>query len=197
MSEERKELFGEKKHIPIFPTNVFEFDVNDWEELNKSIEDALSEIKNPSSLPNWSSQNNLHIIEGFSGLRERSLEAVRYVMEFLSFQFKEVSLTSLTAHTVTQADRSPPEVFSNNILSGVYCLKSGGGKVLLNDPRPQAWAIRPNVSEVSVFNTDIFVMELNQGKMIVLPSWVQRFSVFPQGETSENVYLTWTAMIQS
>ena len=115
----------------------------------------------------------------------------------LKYKYENLKVTDVWANVLQPGEMHPPHTHSNNILSGVYCLKSGGGKVLLNDPRPQAWAIRPNVSEVSVFNTDIFVMELNQGKMIVLPSWVQRFSVFPQGETSENVYLTWTAMIQS
>jgi hypothetical protein len=60
----------------------------------------------------------------------------------------------------------------------------------------QAWAIRPNITNVNVFNSDVFVMELHEGKMIVIPSWLQRFMVFPPEETEENVYFTWTAMLQ-
>ena len=184
------------KHIPIFPTNVFELDVEESEDLNDSLFDALQKIKNPSGLPNWSTQNTLHMSEDFEKFKKCALESVRHALDFLSFQYDDVSLTSLTAHTVTEADRSPPEVYSNNVFSGIYCLKAGGGRVILNDPRMQAWAIRPNITNVNVFNSDVFVMELHEGKMIVIPSWLQRFMVFPPEETEENVYFTWTAMLQ-
>ena len=81
-------------------------------------------------------------------------------------------------------------------MSGVYCLKAGGGKIVLNDPRSQAWMVRPNVSEVSVFNSDVFVIDFSEDKMIVIPSWLQRFMVFPE-DTEENIYFTWTAMLKS
>ncbi len=196
MENKSEEISKDPRHIPIFPTNVFEFDVEESEDLNNSLSEAMLKIKNPSELPNWSTQNSLHLSEDFKEFKERAIKSVEYTLNFLSFQYDEIILTSLTAHTVTKADRSPPEVYSNNILSGIYCLKAGGGKVILSDPRLQAWAIRPNITSVNVFNSDVFVMELNEGKMIVIPSWLQRFMAFPQGETEENVYFTWTAMLK-
>tara|TARA_B100000959_G_scaffold259744_1_gene295599 strand:+ start:1700 stop:2362 length:663 start_codon:yes stop_codon:yes gene_type:complete len=192
-----KTAFEGSKHLPTFPTNVFEFGVKDAEDLKESLMEGISKIENPSDLPNWSSTNTLQLSGDFKELEDNILKAAEEVFGFLNYSFNELLITTLSAHTVTQADRSPPETYSNNILSGVYCLKAGGGKVVLTDPRPQAWNIRPSISEVGIFNSDVFLLEMIEGKMLVLPAWLQRFMVFPQEETTENIYFTWTVMLKS
>ena len=195
-SLEANASYDAPRHLPVFPTSVFEFTVKESEELNKSLSEAMTKVDNPSGVPNWSTQNNLHMSGDFDSLESYILKSAGQVLDFLTFQYKELAVTSLTANTVTKPDRSPPQTFSNNVLSGVYCLKAGGGKIVLNDPRSQAWMVRPNVSEVSVFNSDVFVIDFSEDKMIVIPSWLQRVMVFPE-DTEENIYFTWTAMLKS
>ena len=189
--------FEGSKHIPMFPTNVFEFGVKNAAELDKDITEGLSKIENPSGLPNWSSTAALHLTEDFEKLEDNILKAAEETFGFLKYSFNELIITTLTANTVTEPDRSPAETHSNNILSGLYCLKAGGGKIILNDPRLQAWNIRPNVSEVGIFNSDVFVMDMVETKMLVYPAWLQRYMVFPEGETSENIYFTFSVMLSS
>ena len=193
---QQDDVFENPKHLPVFPTSVFEFTVKESEKLNASLEEALTKIDNPSGLPNWSSLSNLHLNEDFDLLGEHVVKSSERTLDFLTFKYKELALTSLTANIVTQPDRSPPQTYSNNFLSGVYCLKAGGGRIVLSDPRSQAWMVRPSVSEVIVFNSDVFVIELVENTMVVIPSWLQRFTVFPQEQTEENIYFSWTTMLK-
>jgi hypothetical protein len=195
---ETNDTFDDPRHLPVFPTSVFEFTVKEAKELNLSLEEAMSKRKNTTDQPNWSTGINLHEErEDFGKLEDYILKSSGQVLDFLTFQYSVLAVTSLSANIVVTPDRSPPQVYSNNLLSGIYCLKAGGGKIVLSDPRTQAWMVRPNVTEVNVFNSDVFVIDLIEDKMIIIPSWLQRFMVFPVGETEENIYFNWTVMLQS
>lgn len=186
--------FESKRHFPCFPTNLFEFQTENSGELNKILLDSLKEFPNPDNLPNWSSPPGLQNLKNFGALNDRVLEAAKQVLGFGSVQFAKVRITSLMSTTVRKPEKHVPEMRSNNVISGIYCAKAGKGKIVFTDPRSQAWVIRPPVSQANLYNSDAFVMELIEGKMIVFPAWLQLYLAFPE-DMEENVYFSWNVMI--
>lgn len=189
-------FFKEKKHFPCFPTSVFEFQLENSELLNESFLKSVLEIPNPQKLPNWTSTPTLQDREEFKFLKERILESCKQVLGFGSFQYEKIRVTGLSSSVVNKPEKHTPGSSSNNFLSGIYCAKAGKGRIVFCDPRPQAWVIRPFTAQANLYNSDAFVMNLVEGKMVVFPSWLEYYFVFPE-DMSENVYFAWNVMLSA
>lgn len=189
--------FEGRKHFPIFPTNVFEFEVKDSEDLNKTLIENLGKIDNPNNLKNFSTSPTL--CEGkddFSSLCSLIEESVQQVLGFMNVKYDEVFVTTLQGHTVGTPEMVPPDTSPNNVFSGVYCAKAGGARASFYDPRPQAWVIRPAYTKAHIFNSDAFYLELREGTLAIFPAWLQSYISFPQEKEKEDVYFTWSAMMR-
>jgi hypothetical protein len=187
-------IFDEKKHFPIFPTNLFEFEFNKEEKgkLDSSLPESLDKMGDKDS-PNWATDFNLQNLEDFKPLSEVLSQSAQRVLGFMGVRFETLMLTSLRGYKVTKSELSPMEVRPNNLLAGIYCLKGTGGRVTFYDPRPQAWIIKPPVSSPNIFNSDAFSMDLKEGKVMVFPAWLQYQATFSE-EMTENMYFTWSLM---
>ena len=196
-SAEQKDdsVFEDKKHFPIFPTNLFEFEMK-GEELLKmnnclpTLLDLLNEEK-----PNWVTHPRLHTLDGFKDSVDVLKEAISEVLGFGGVQYDDLALTSLRASRYTQPEVSPLEVRPNNLLSGIFFLKADGGRITFFDPRPQAWIIKPPISQANLYNSDAFSIEFKENKLLIFPAWLQYQLAF-KADMGENVFLTWTAMVK-
>ena len=191
-------IFEDKKHFPIFPTNLFEFGVKepDVEKLNNCLP-AINELGNPD-LPNWSTPPNLNQVKEFGEITPILNEAIYEALRFNAVNYDNLLITSLRAYRFSEPAVAPLEVRPNNLLAGLLVLKGGGGKdsrVTFFDPRPQAWVIKPPISQASIFNSDAFSVDMKRNKIYMFPAWLQYQVIFGE-DMEESIYLTWTAMVK-
>jgi hypothetical protein len=187
-------IFEDKKHFPIFPTNLFEFEFNkeEKEKLDSSLPESLEKMRAKDS-PNWTTDFNLQTFEEYKPLAHVLSESAQRVLGFVGIRFESLMVTSLKGYKVKEPEFSPMEMRPNNLLAGIYCLKGTGGKVTFYDPRPQAWIIKPPVASPNIFNSDAFSMDLKEGKVMVFPAWLQYQATFSK-EMTENIYFSWSLM---
>jgi len=194
--KEEDSIFEGKKHFPIFPTNLFEFVFK--EEESKKINDCLPHVQKmgDENKSNWVTQPTLNTLDEFKEVTSLLIEGTREVLGFSGVRFDDLLITSLRAYRYTEPNLGPQEVRPNNLLSGLLFLKTDKkGVVTFFDPRPQAWIIKPPVSEANIFNSDAFSIESQENKMLVFPAWLQYQVAFKEG-MEENIYLSWTAMVR-
>ncbi|MFC6672586.1 2OG-Fe(II) oxygenase family protein [Marinobacterium aestuariivivens] len=86
----------------------------------------------------------------------------------------------------------------NNFLSGVYYVRTGEGADTINfhDPRVQAGVIKPPVTELAAGNTDQVVLRVEEGMLLLFPSWLQH-SVDPNRGDIERVSVSFNLMFAS
>ena len=188
--------FKDKKHFPIFPTNVFEFELKDSKELNENLIKRIKKFENPNNLNNFSTTPVLFEYEDFQELQSLIKEIATQTLGFMNVEYDEVFMTRLMGHTVAKPEAMPPDTNANSLYSGVYCAKAGGARATFYDPRPQAWVLRPAFTNAHVFNSDAFFVDLREGTIVLFPSWLQFYVAFPPDKTEEDVYFTWSVMIR-
>ena len=68
----------------------------------------------------------------------------------------------------------PVHSHPNNFLSGVYYVRTDDAADTINfhDPRSQTGIIRPPVQELTAENTDQVVVKVDDGTLLMLPSWL-------------------------
>ena len=159
-------------------------------------QDSDRSLSGDADKANWVTQPNLNTLDEFKEVLSLLTEGMKEVLGFSGVRFDEMLITSLRAYRHTTPNLGPQEVRPNNLLSGVLFLKTDKkGVVTFFDPRPQAWIIKPPVSEANIFNSDAFSIESQENKMLVFPAWLQYQVAFKEG-MEENIYLSWTAMIR-
>jgi len=194
--QEDESIFSAKKHFPIFPTNLFEFELKE-KELQTMYDciPALLEEGLPGE-PNWATRPNLNTLNQFKEAVSLCGEAALEILGFMGVRFDDMMITSMRGYRYTKPELGPLENRPNNMLSGIFFLRTDGkGRITFFDPRPQAWVIKPPISEANIFNSDAFSIEFKPGKMIVFPAWLQ-YQVAFQEQIEENIFLTWTAMVR-
>jgi uncharacterized protein (TIGR02466 family) len=62
----------------------------------------------------------------------------------------------------------------NNFLSGVYYVRvpAGADTINFHDPRPQTGVMRAPVTELSAQNTDLVVVRVSPGTLLLFPAWL-------------------------
>lgn len=190
-------IFEDKRHFPIFPTNLFEFGLkeSDVEKFNNCLP-AIHEMGNPDSA-NWSTPPDLNLTKEFSEIMPILDEAIYEVLRFGAVNYDNLLITSLRAYRFSEPSVAPLEVRPNNLLAGLLVLKSGGkdSRITFFDPRPQAWVIKPPISQANIFNSDAFSVDMKPNKIFMFPAWLQYQAVLGE-KMEESIYLTWTAMVR-
>jgi len=198
--QEDDSVFAGKRHFPIFPTNLFEFELT--EEDLKKFSNCLPVIheRGNADEPNWVTQPNLNTLDEFKEAVSLLQESVNEVLGFSGVLFDDMLITSLRGHRYTEPKLTSMEIRPNNLLSGLIVLKTdGAGRVTFFDPRPQAWIIKPPISQAHIFNSDAFSVEFKLNKLFIFPAWLQYQVAFKEDKEKkmeENIYLTWNAMVR-
>jgi uncharacterized protein (TIGR02466 family) len=86
----------------------------------------------------------------------------------------------------------------NNFLSGVYYVQVAPGADTINfhDPRVESGIIRPPVTELTAYNTDQVVVQVEEGTMVIFPAWLAH-SVDPNRSGRERISVSFNAMFRS
>ena len=197
--EEGESGFGGKKHFPIFPTNLFEFHLKE-EDSDKASGclPALNELLgSEEDHPNWATQPNLNTLDEFKDVTSLFSVAAEEVLGFSGVRYDNLLITSVRAYRYTKPELGPMEQRPNNLLSGLLFLETDdNGRATFFDPRPQAWIIKPPISQANIFNSDAFSVEFKKNKMLLFPAWLQYQVGFKEEMKGANTWLTWTAMVR-
>ena len=191
-------IFEDKKHFPIFPTGLFQFEFKD-PELNEIKHTVLPQLESLAleGKPNWMVQPKPEEVGGLKSLADLFTEATVEVLGFSGVIYEKMQVTSLRVYGVNKTQTFPAEARSNNLFAGIFIAKTNSDmRITFLDPRPQAWVIKPPVKEPNVYNSDAFSIEPKENQVLIFPSWLQYTMTFKE-DVKENLWVTWTAMISS
>jgi uncharacterized protein (TIGR02466 family) len=172
--------FEEADVIRMFPSFVWKTQLK--EEIIKRVsQDVVSTLEllrqakpGLESSLSWQSDHDLHQSECFGQLISSIHEAVKKVLEFQKIANTPFVMTGLWANMNAPGAIHKMHNHPNNFLSGVYYLQTckGADTINFHDPRPQRDVIKPPVTELTADNTDQVVVTVNDGTLLVFPSWL-------------------------
>lgn len=167
--------------ISMFPTLVWKLQIKAelCAAMNSKILAVLHVMRQeaPALLPGqgWQSGQALHQREEFQDLVACINHAARGIQRFLRIGYDAFEITACWATVLAKGGTHKVHSHPNNFLSGVYYLHTPTGADTINfhDPRSQAAIIRPPVTELTAANTDQVVVSVQNGTLLVFPSYLQ------------------------
>ncbi|MCG8355888.1 MAG: 2OG-Fe(II) oxygenase family protein [Kiloniellales bacterium] len=175
-----QKLFDKAELVQLFPTCVWVHEVSDHAALNARLMSRIETLEreapeNVTPQNAWQSQENLHLVPGFEDFARLITAATRNILGFLKCRFDELYITSCWANLNRKGYAHHDHTHPNNVLSGVYYVKTPkhSGGIVFSDPRPQAHVLAPSVTERNLFNANIQRFEPREGTMLVFPSWLE------------------------
>jgi uncharacterized protein (TIGR02466 family) len=143
----------------------------------------------------WQSRHGLHAIPTLAPFVDHLRRGVEQVLAFLHVEAAPFQLTGLWLNVVPPGGAVRMHNHPNNFLSGVYYLRvqAGADTINFHDPRPQGAIVRPPVTELTAYNTDQVVLDVQEGTLLVFPAWLMH-SVDPNRSGRERISASFNAM---
>lgn len=204
MSEKKDSKFDTSQLISMFPTFVWQTALKQevYQPIDASIIKKLDEMRR-SAADNrpglgWQSDQSLHELAEFQGLVACIFAAVNAVLEFLKIGHDGFEITGCWANVNARGVRHRAHSHPNNYLSGVYYVQvpDEANTINFHDPRVQMYLIRPPVRELTRENTDQVVVSVQEGMLLLFPSWLQH-SVDPNPCDEKRISISFNVMFSS
>ena len=172
--------FSASEMLPLFPTFVWKADLKpeQFQPLNQQILRALAGLGAPLNAlrpgENWQSDHGLHREPAFAALMERVQAAAAEVLGTLHIA-KPLIVTGCWANVNAPGTGHRLHSHRNNYLSGAYYVQVQEGADSINffDPKPQAGVIRPAAAQPTEFNTEVAMVRVTTGSLLLFPAWLQ------------------------
>jgi uncharacterized protein (TIGR02466 family) len=172
--------FQTPEYMQLFPTFVWKGDLKpqEFEPLNRDIAAALAGLGAPLEGlrpgENWQSDHDLHAREGFRPLLDWVEAAAASALSYLRVP-RPLMVTGCWANVNAPGTGHRLHSHRNNYLSGAYYLQVQDGADTINffDPKPQAGVIRPAVTELTAENTEVAMVRVQTGSLLLFPAWLQ------------------------
>ena len=187
--------------VPMFPTLVWKIQLE--QRLCNTIRAralpalSLMRTQEPRLRPGqgWQSVQTLHMLEEFQDLVSPVRQTVAGILKFLRIGYDVFEITACWATVLAPGAEHRVHDHPNNFLSGVYYLRTHAGADTINfhDPRSQAGIIRPPVTELTAENTDMVVMRVMDGTLLLFPAYL-RHSVGVNASTEERTSISFNIM---
>jgi len=166
--------------LPLFPSFVWKGDLAQAElqPLNAGILKALAEMGAPLAGlrpgENWQSDHALHRNPAFQPLTEWVSAAAAQVLETLHVP-QPLMITGCWANVNAPGTGHRLHSHRNNYLSGAYYVQVQDGADSINffDPKPQAGVMRPAAAQPTEYNTEVAMVRVSAGSLILFPAWLQ------------------------
>jgi uncharacterized protein (TIGR02466 family) len=122
----------------------------------------------------WQSRHGLQNVPALEPLVRHLRLGVEQVLAFLHVGTAPFEITGLWVNVAAPGGMVRMHNHPNNFLSGVYYLQvqAGADTINFHDPRPQTAVVRPPVSELTAYNTDQVVVPVEEGVLLIFPSWL-------------------------
>jgi uncharacterized protein (TIGR02466 family) len=170
--------FGALEVLHIFPTFVWKAELPSAQSLNSALLDVLSGLGAPLSNlrpgENWQSDHQLHTRPSLRPLTEWIAAAARNLLDYLRIP-QDVAITGCWANINPPGTGHRLHSHRNNYLSGVYYVQTQEGADTINffDPKVQAGVIRPSALEPTAENTEVAMVRVTNGTLLLFPAWLQ------------------------
>ena len=166
--------------MQLFPTFVWKGDLKpqEFEPLNRDIVTALAGLGAPLEGlrpgENWQSDHGLHERAAFRPLLEWVEAAAASALSYLRIP-KPLMITGCWANVNAPGTGHRLHSHRNNYLSGAYYVQVQEGADSINffDPKPQAGVIRPAAAEPTAENTEVAMVRVKTGSLLLFPAWLQ------------------------
>ena len=166
--------------MQLFPTFVWKGDLKpqEFEPLNRDIVTALAGLGAPLEGlrpgENWQSDHGLHERAAFRPLLEWVEAAAAGALSYLRIP-KPLMITGCWANVNAPGTGHRLHSHRNNYLSGAYYVQVQEGADSINffDPKPQAGVIRPAATEPTAENTEVAMVRVKTGSLLLFPAWLQ------------------------
>ena len=166
--------------MQLFPTFVWKGDLarQESEPLNRDIVAALAAMGAPLEGlrpgENWQSDHGLHQSVAFRPLLEWVEAAAASALSHLRIP-KPLMITGCWANVNAPGTGHRLHSHRNNYLSGAYYVQVQEGADSINffDPKPQAGVIRPAATEPTAENTEVAMVRVKTGSLLLFPAWLQ------------------------
>lgn len=202
-------MFSERNVADIFPTPLFSYTIEDKEGLNAYLMDFIGTVRKEEgwdeaalagkkeTLEHLQSSDQLQTRKDAKQFIDVALGATREVLEFMHYRYDDIHITSFWFNVSRPGYSHRNHVHPNNVLSGVYYLKTSAdcGAIVFDDPRPQANVLMPDVTEVTQFNHHTYAVTPEAGQMIIFPSWLAHRVAINKGK-EERISLSFNVMLQ-
>ena len=166
--------------MQLFPTFVWKGDLKpeEFEPLNRDILAALAGLGAPLEGlrpgENWQSDHGLHERDAFGPLLEWVDAAAASALSYLRIP-GPLMVTGCWANVNAPGTGHRLHSHRNNYLSGAYYaqVQDGADSINFFDPKPQAGVIRPAASEPTAENTEVAMVRVKTGSLLLFPAWLQ------------------------
>ena len=166
--------------MQLFPTFVWKGDLGHAQSdpLNREIIAALAGLGAPLEGlrpgENWQSDHGLHERAAFGPLLEWVEAAAANALSYLRIP-RPLMITGCWANVNAPGTGHRLHSHRNNYLSGAYYVQVQDGADSINffDPKPQAGVIRPAASEPTAENTEVAMVRVKTGSLLLFPAWLQ------------------------
>ena len=190
--------------IPMFPTLVWKLQLRAkvHEAIDARILATLGRIRRDApklaSGQGWQSDQTLHELEDFRDLISCVNRAAKSVLRFLRIGYDAYEITGCWANVLARGAADKAHSHPNNFLSGVYYVRTQPGTDTINfhDPRSQTGIIRPPVVELTAENTDQVVVSVQDGTLLLFPSYLQH-SVDTNQSEDERISISFNIMFSA
>ena len=174
-----------------FPTTIYQFEYHPSIDDYTNIETHISETRNNYK---YHTDDDLHQLSDFIKIRDKIYDVAKQYLNNLEYEYDKLEFTGMCANKLYQCDAHPPHTHSNNILSGVYYLKSGknSSPIQFFDPRPQATVLRPR-NKPNWDNASMVQFDAIQGSGYVFPSWLLHWVPPTQ---DERISISWNIIVR-
>ena len=170
-----------------FPTMIFQYDVEDCENLNKSLLDltylerehgpAVNK-SNTEELGSWHSATGLHKEAGYKGLLAEIDSVLSRISDDLSYASDQVlKVTSMWSIINPPGNGNRAHIHPNSLWSGVYYLHApeGAGKIEFIDPRSVIIMNQPKYENKRKRPRECWTKVSYKpipGRMVIFPAWL-------------------------
>ena len=136
--------------------------------------------------------DDLHTMSYFKSLSSKVLEYSEKILKDYGYEFEKLEITSMWGNLLHEGADHSPHTHSNNILSGVYYLKSGS-PIQFFDPRPQANVMMPRKKTNTKYNSNMVQLDSTVDTALFFPSWLMHW-VPPT--PNERISVSWNVLIR-
>jgi uncharacterized protein (TIGR02466 family) len=198
------ELSGSPEIVRLFPTFVWKSRLG--ADARATVQRAILEqlgvlragLPDPEPGEVWQSRHGLHAVPELAPLVHHILLGIEQVLAFLHVGTASFQITGLWLNVAAPGGAVRMHNHPNNFLSGVYYVEvqQGADTINFHDPRPQSAVIRPPVTELTAYNTDQIVVQVQEGTLLVFPAWLMH-SVDPNRSDRLRISASFNAMFSS
>jgi uncharacterized protein (TIGR02466 family) len=146
----------------------------------------------------WQSRHGLHTLAELAPLVRVIRSGVEQVLAFLHVGPAPFEITGLWLNVAAPGGATRMHAHPNNFLSGVYYVQvqEGADTINFHDPRAQAAIVRPPVTELTAYNTDQVVVQVEEGTLVIFPAWLVH-SVDPNRSGRPRISASFNAMFSA